>query len=93
MAYFANGDAQEDYEERWCDRCVHGPTPERDEGCAIMLVHLAYNYQALDEPEIQAILDTLIPTQGLEPAQCRLFRAWDPERCDRTPDLFAENAK
>lgn len=73
MAYFPNGMSQEDYEERWCSRCRHGETPDNDEGCAVTLVHLIHNYDAVDQPSVKDILDTLIPMKGLDAQKCRMF--------------------
>ena len=69
MAYFPNGESARDYEERYCDRCVH-QKPD-DGGCAVMLLHLLRNYEECDKPD--SPLHVLIPRNGLDNEQCRMF--------------------
>jgi len=79
MAYFANGDEGDFYEERYCSRCVHG---RGDRICAVVWLHLQWNYQQRDMAQDQsaeaitkkAALDTLWPTgEDGFPTQCAMF--------------------
>lgn len=88
MAYFPNGTSQQYYEETYCDRCRHGVTLDNPEGCRVMTLHLAHNYEALDNPDIKNILDALIPMDGLDAKKCTMFLPWDEDRCHKTPDMF-----
>lgn len=73
MGYFSNGCEGEDYEARYCNRCVHqkpdGP------GCAVWLAHVLHNYRQTDEQK--EILDLLIPrtANGVWNAECAMFHA------------------
>lgn len=88
MAYFPNGMSCEVYEEKWCAHCRHGAHGADEDGCPVMVLHLVNNYAALDNELLKDALDFLIPMDGLEAQKCRMFLAWDEERCDKTEDLF-----
>lgn len=87
MAYFPNGCAGMDYEERYCVRCVHHDGPDGDSGCAIWLLHMLYNYDHVndDEHPVRVMLNTLIPEtkDGLGAEQCTLFHAKNEEEVAR----------
>ena len=69
MGYFSNGTEGDLYEARWCARCVH-----RDDkpACAVWELHLFRNYDEYDDAE--SALHVLIPRDGIENQQCRMFR-------------------
>ena len=73
MGYFPNGCAGEDYEARFCNRCVH-QDPE-GEGCAVWLAHMLHNYNQANNDA--SILDELIPRtkDGLGNEKCKMFAA------------------
>lgn len=67
MGYFSNGSEGRDYEEQYCERCVH-----RD-GCAVWVAHLIHNYAECNNKD--SILHMLIPRtkDGLGNEQCQMF--------------------
>ena len=67
MAYCSNGTEGCDYEAQWCDRCIH-----QDDPCAVWEAHMLLNYDECDKPD--SILHILIPRNGIENEQCRMFR-------------------
>lgn len=85
MAYFPNGMSGEVYSEKWCGHCRHGAD---ESGCPVMTLHLVNNYAALDNELLKDALDFLIPMDGLQAQKCRMFIAWDEDRCDKTEDMF-----
>ena len=72
MGYFSNGTEGMDYEERWCDRCVH---QDPNVLCPIWAVHYLFNYDALKEDHEMArqILGLLIPYKNGRNRKCRMF--------------------
>lgn len=72
MGYFSNGTEGMIYEEQYCQSCVHG---DDDDGCPIMMVHLLWNYDQIDEDEKVEMLDTLIPRSDdkLQNEKCAMF--------------------
>ena len=60
-----------DYEERYCDRCVH-QRPD-DGGCAVMFAHMMLNYDHCNDEG--SILHMLIPRSKdkLDNEQCLMF--------------------
>jgi len=68
MAYFANGTAGIDFEQRYCSRCVH-MGPEDGPGCPVWAAHLLFSYQLCNAKEDpgKIILDMLIP------GECAMF--------------------
>ena len=76
MGYFANGTEGLLYQEQYCFRCVHFG-PEEGPGCPIWDAHLFYAYQLCNVPPEEspgkAILDMLIPREGIENLQCSMF--------------------
>ena len=72
MAYFSNSTEGEIYRATWCSCCVHDGG---EQGCAVLLAHLLFNYDDCNKPN--SILHMLIPRSkdGLENEQCRMFIA------------------
>lgn len=79
MGYFANGSEGMDYEEQFCRRCIH-VGPEEGPGCHVWLAHLLFNYTQTKNAEVEAVLDTLIPRNGIHNLQCAMFVAAPAER-------------
>jgi hypothetical protein len=67
MGYFPNGCAGEDYQAKWCRRCVH----DVNEDCAVWMVHLLANYEECDRPD--SLLHVLIPRENVDNQRCRMF--------------------
>lgn len=67
MGYFSNGTEGMYYQERYCNRCWH----DRNQDCPIWLAHLTHNYKECNNPE--SILHMLIPRDGIENKECKLF--------------------
>lgn len=79
MAYFPNGTAGMQYEDRYCSRCVHRNGPDGKSGCAVWLLHLLYSYKLCNSkcPGKDA-LDTLIPEdKNGFPEMCAMFHEGD----------------
>lgn len=73
MAYFSNGTEGQDYEARWCDRCVHQGGPNGP-GCAVWLAHLMHNYEQKEGSPLEQVLATLIPVDARGFAlKCKMF--------------------
>lgn len=60
MGYFSNGTEANIWQSTNCDGCVHD-NPEN--GCAVMLVHLMFNYDQFNNgnEQLKEALDLLIP--------------------------------
>ena len=71
MGYFPNGSSGMDYEARYCSKCVHQATEDR--GCPVMDLHALYNYDQHKKPSTKAALEMLIPRDGVDNGQCRMF--------------------
>ena len=80
MAYFSNGAEGEMYEERYCNRCIHGPeydsVPPVD--CPILTLHSVWNYDAIDKNrngrDKKYALEMFIPTGKNGFAErCKMF--------------------
>jgi hypothetical protein len=71
MGYFSNGCEGDDYEVRFCNRCVH-QKPD-DGGCMVWLAHLLHNYG--QDEKTEAVLNLLIPRSkdGAFNEQCAMF--------------------
>ena len=69
MGYFPNGSAGADYQDRFCDHCVH----DENNDCPVWLAHLLYNGRDCNDDE--SILHLLIPftKDKLGNEQCLLF--------------------
>lgn len=69
MAYFSNGSEGEEYEARYCSKCVHCGE------CPILVLHSLWNYDALDSETKHTALNVFIPRSkdGLSNEQCRMF--------------------
>jgi hypothetical protein len=70
MAYFPNGTAGLDYEDRYCSRCIHN---DADRGCPIILLHMLHNYDECNKPD--SFLHVLIPRSKdqLDNERCLMF--------------------
>lgn len=70
MAYFSNSTEGLDYQEQYCNKCLHNMV---DESCPVWEAHLIYNYQECNNPD--SILHFLIPRSKdkLSNEQCRMF--------------------
>lgn len=77
MGYFSNGTEGDMYREKWCERCVHGIAGGDDLGCPVWDAHLLYAYRLCNEKPAanpgKAMLDMLIPREGLGNGQCAMF--------------------
>lgn len=71
MAYFPNGTAGLDYEDRYCARCIHNNDPDRC--CPILLLHALHNYDECNKDD--SFLHVLIPRSesGIDNEQCSMF--------------------
>lgn len=72
MGYFSNGAEGMDYQNKWCDRCLHD-NYEKGVFCPVWGLHLMHGYTG--SPERQAALDELIPRtkDGLGNERCKMF--------------------
>lgn len=84
MGYFANSTEHLLYEEEYCVHCVYHKPDEG--GCAIMQMHFDLNYEHCNDPK--SPLHMLIPRDGVDNLECKMFYDASPGRCKRTPDLF-----
>jgi hypothetical protein len=73
MGYFPNGSAGMDYEERYCDHCLHQGSDEGGGGCWVWMAHMLRNYDDCNNAD--SILHMLIPrsADGLDNEKCRMF--------------------
>lgn len=71
MGYFANGSEGDDYERRYCDRCLH-QKPD-DGGCMVWLAHALHNYRDCNDKN--SVLHLLIPRSAddLSNEACTMF--------------------
>ena len=75
MGYFSNGSEGDDYEQRYCSRCVHQKPDEG--GCMVWLAHMLHNYAECNNKG--SILHLLIPRQpDTFNAECKMFYAVPP---------------
>ena len=58
MGYFSNGSEGEDYQAKYCARCVH-ENMKTGRGCPIWNLHLLHNYDDCNNPK--SYLHFLIP--------------------------------
>lgn len=73
MAYFSNGSEGQDYEARWCNRCVHEGGPNGP-GCAVWLAHLMHNSDQVKGSPLESTLAILIPVDARGFAlKCKMF--------------------
>ena len=82
MAYFPNGTAGELFESRECFDCIHEGPPEGP-GCAIMLIHLVWNYDQCDNEQLQDVMQALIDDEGQplgKMCQMRVAKEDDPNQ-------------
>lgn len=82
MAYFSDATESDLYRIQYCDVCAH------NNRCPIWKLHLLYNFEQMVNEHIQKILDTLIPRDGAENRQCRMF--FDRADSIREQDLDKE---
>ena len=82
MGYFSNGSEGATYEENVCARCAHGQNPE--DGCAVWLAHLMYNYDQSKNPELKDVLSLLIPESNVPGYNdfCTMFHPISPTYAD-----------
>lgn len=87
MGYFANGTEGGWYENFICGRCVH---QDDENGCAVWAIHLIHNGE--DDPVAQDILETLIPTDGVDNLLCNM---WMPSMAgyEDLPEQYEELLK
>jgi hypothetical protein len=67
MGHFSNSTEYAMWVRDNCDRCRH----QSDDGCPVIVIHNLYGYAPSDK--ISHILDMLIPNEGGENGQCRMF--------------------
>ena len=84
MGYFSNGTEGDDYEARYCCKCLNY---DDEMGCPILNLHLLWNYDAVgpsvdpNERDAKAYaLNHFIPRKGIENLQCRMFKPSDRDR-------------
>jgi hypothetical protein len=70
MGYFSNGTEGEDYQQKWCSRCLH-ENVEKYIGCPVWNLHLLHNYDECNKPD--SYLHRLIPRDGTENKRCSMF--------------------
>ena len=68
MGHFSNGTEGELYQEQWCSRCAN----DVNQDCTVWLAHLIDNSRGANDPA--SLLHVLIPIEGIENKQCRMFR-------------------
>ena len=75
MGYFSNGCEGGDYEERYCNQCVHQYGIDGETPCAVWTSHLMCNYEESNNPS--SILHMLIPLSkdGMSNEECEMFLA------------------
>lgn len=74
MAYFANGEEGDMYEELYCSRCAHRRDPEQGECCPVLMLHLLWNYEQCDGDGHKGMaLGLFIPREGTTNQQCEMF--------------------
>ncbi len=73
MGYFSNGAEHEQYEARYCCRCVHQGDEDYGPGCAVMQLHFERNYEECNDKG--SLLHVLIPRDGIHNGECRMFHA------------------
>jgi len=69
MGYFSNGTEGLDYEERYCQHCIHYGADGLE--CVILEAHAIHNYDECNNPA--SILHILIPRKHIENEKCRMF--------------------
>ena len=67
MGYFSNGTEGLDYQEQFCNRCVH----DVKQDCPVWLAHMLHNYDECNNED--SILHLLIPRKGITNGQCLMF--------------------
>ena len=81
MAYFPNGTSGEIYNDKYCVNCLNwrDTLDGRGVGCAIIDLHMVWNYDQLagNSPKAEAMklaLETLIPTKADGfPGECNMY--------------------
>lgn len=71
MAYFANGTDGSLYEAQYCDQCAHRRNPDTGERCSILMLHLLWNGDQIEDRELA--LDLFIPREGVTNTQCSMY--------------------
>ena len=70
MGYFSNGCEGDEYQAKYCERCIHW---QDENPCAVWYAHIMTNYDDCNFPG--SILHLLIPrtNDGLGNEQCTMF--------------------
>ncbi len=73
MGYFSNGAEGLDYEQEYCERCIHQNGPDGEGGCDVWAIHHHRNYADCNDKD--SILHMLIPRSedGMDNERCRMF--------------------
>ena len=66
MGHFSSGNAGLDYEEKYCESCVHGYYSETP--CPIMIAHFLWQ----DKQDARLVLDELIPSDNGN-GKCKMY--------------------
>ena len=76
MGYFANSTEAAYYEEKYCAKCAN----YNDGTCAVLLLHMLWGYDALDDEEKSMALGVFIPrsSDGLSNKKCTMYSAARP---------------
>ena len=70
MGYFSNGTEGWDYEERYCERCVH----HSDTGCPVWMLHLMWSSDSCRDEEKANALRMFIPIEEkIYNGECTMF--------------------
>lgn len=69
MGYFSNGTEGMDYEDKYCDHCVHGGD------CAVWDAHFMFN----GDENKKDVLNLLIPRAGTSNLKCKMFIEGNPQ--------------
>lgn len=72
MGYFSNGTEGEDYQARYCSRCIH-ENAAKGIGCPVWNLHLIANYAECNKPEsyLHVLIQRSKPDIGNE--KCTMF--------------------
>ena len=69
MGYFSNGSEGADYQERYCNHCVHDVNLD----CPIWMLHLLWNSEAAGDEDKAYVLNRFIPIDGITNGECTMF--------------------
>lgn len=71
MAYFPNGTEASISHRKYCERCVHQGTAEKE--CPVMDLHYEWNREQIADATKGHAIDTLWPNDDVWPDQCAMF--------------------